>query len=78
MSLQPSIVLDATGQGDVEFSGELYRWMEHLNVGQIMEIIVHDPRKREEIEQWCTMTGNVLVDGADDHGETLLWIRRCV
>lgn len=41
---------------------EVHKNMKGLAVGQVLEVQADDPAFRMDIEAWCTMTGNELLD----------------
>lgn len=40
---------------------ELRRRLDHLNPGDMIEVIAHDPGARTDLPAWCRMTGNKLI-----------------
>jgi TusA-related sulfurtransferase len=71
-----SAVLDAGGDSPRELSGSLYRCIDDLLPGQVLEVISRDPASRRNICEWCALTGHRLLWSEKRAGESLCWIEK--
>lgn len=72
----PRSVLDAGGDIDVHLTASLYRQIDKLEPGQLLEVISRNPKSRMEVVSWCALTHNELVAISVDASETVYLIRR--
>jgi CoA-disulfide reductase len=55
---------------------KVYRKMNELNEGDILEVSVTDPGFRGDIKSWCKNTGNTLLEIRDEGEKTIVAIRK--
>lgn len=49
--------------------------LKHLESGTLVELLADDPDAKQDIEDWCETTGNILIS-SDDKGGTLTFLIR--
>lgn len=73
----PRAILDAGGESGALLCASLYRCIEEILPGQVMQVISRVLHGRVEVPEWCSMAGHELLGTQEEGNETVFWIRRC-
>ena len=55
---------------------EVFRSMENMKAGELLEVTASDPGFAKDIASWCRKTGNTLVSSTEDNGSYVAVIQR--
>lgn len=76
VALQPDRILDTRGQFCPAPVLRARAEIDHLESGQVLQIIASDPASREDIARWAKRTGHQLLERREERGELTFLIRK--
>jgi TusA-related sulfurtransferase len=76
VALKPDRVLDARGQFCPAPVLRAREAIDHLETGQVLQVIASDPASREDITRWAKRTGHQLLELREEAGELTFLIRK--
>jgi TusA-related sulfurtransferase len=76
VALKPDRVLDTRGQFCPAPVLRARAEIDHLESGQVLQVIASDPASREDITRWAKRTGHQLLELREQGGELTFLIRK--
>jgi TusA-related sulfurtransferase len=76
LRLPSQVILDAGGDTSGLLAGSLYRCIDDMLCGQVLQVFSGDVRSREDVSLWCEVTEHELIALHEDGKETVFWIRK--
>jgi len=76
VALKPDRILDCRGQFCPAPVLRARAEIDHLESGQVLQILASDPASREDITRWAKRAGHQLLDLREEEGELTFLIRK--
>jgi TusA-related sulfurtransferase len=76
VGLKPNRILDCRGQFCPAPVLRARAEIDHLESGQVLQVVASDPASREDISRWAKRTGHQLLELREDAGELTFLIRK--